>query len=187
MCGGSQSCADVTDIWSHADMSITFLQPTLGSVSNSHDRWCFGRTNVSELFFNRATSGSVQPINQKAIRSRASGEDHPNLRLVPAFNGSISSPLKIARKRQDKNISKEVRRHLADYSPSWSPDGQMSPNFLFWGNPGNIFLGFVLVVALHANFHKRLKKRLEQQFRFICSKHFRYTEEEWNKLFVLTR
>lgn len=30
-------------------------------------------------------------------------------------------------------------------------------------------------------------KRLEQKFRFICSKHFRYTKEEWNQLFVLTR
>ena len=60
-----------------------------------------------------------------------------------------------------------MRRHLADSSHSCLPDGQMSPNLLFWRNPGNIFFGFVLVVAIHANFHKRLKRE-EQQFCFLC-------------------
>lgn len=96
--------------------------------SHSLHRWCFGQT---ELFFNSAASGSVQPINQKAIRGGASGEDDPNFRLVPAFNRSISSSLKITRRRQEEDISKEMRRHLADSSLlfTWWPD-ELEPSVL---------------------------------------------------------
>lgn len=39
------------------------------------------------------------------------------------------------------------------------PDGQVSFDLLLRCNLGNILLGFVLVVTLHANFNKCLKKR----------------------------
>lgn len=83
------------------EAAIALLQPTFGTALPQSGQMMFlGRTNVSELFLNSAACGSVQPVNQKAIRGRASGEDDRNLRLVPAFNRSVGSPLKITRRRQ---------------------------------------------------------------------------------------
>lgn len=135
--------------------------------SRSHWGSCCGRTNTWALFFHGAGSGSVQPFNQKAIRGGASGEDYPNLRLIPALNRSISSPLKITSKTQEGEITKGTRCHLSDTPLSCLPDCQVSPDLLFWHHPGNIFLGFVLVVTLHANFNKRLNKRQVQQLSFF--------------------
>lgn len=39
------------------------------------------------------------------------------------------------------------------------PDGQVSFDLLLRRHLGNVFLGFVLVVTLDANFNKRLKRR----------------------------
>lgn len=56
---------------------------------------------------------------------------------------------------------------LTGTSPSCLPDGQVSPDLLFRRHLGNIFLGFILVVDLHANFNKRLNKRKLQQLGFF--------------------
>lgn len=42
-----------------------------------------------------------------------------------------------------------------------SPDGQVSSDLLLWHHLGNVLLGFILVVALHADLHKRLARGVE--------------------------
>lgn len=162
-------CSDVNSICSQPGPNHHFLAANIGSNADAviKDHVVAQQTDTWGLFFHSAGSGSVQPFNQKAIRGGASGEDYPNLRLIPALNRSISSPLKVTSKTQEGEITKGTRRHLSDTPPSCLPDGQVSPDLLFWHHPGNIFLGFVLVVTLHANFNERLNKRQVQQLSFL--------------------
>lgn len=162
----SISCSDVNSIWSQPGRNHHFLAANIRTKAHAvnKDHVVAQQTNTRGLFFHSAGSGSVQPFNQKAIGGGASGEDYPNLRLIPALNCSISSPLKVTGTIQEGGISEGARRRLSDTPPSWLPDCQVSPDLLFWHHPGNIFLGFVLVVTLHANFNKRLNKRQVQVF-----------------------
>ncbi len=163
-----------SDIKAHEEETTPVLVATVTPALSTNQKVIWG-----SLFSSRPSANTVHALWM---------EDHfLAVEALARFNLSISRRSEAGHLERTAPISVSFLRSIAasaapsrsltgreeEELPEWSgltclmmsqvfwvlPDGQVSFDLLLRRYLGNVLLGFVLVVTLHANFNKRLKRR----------------------------